>query len=144
MPTVKRDYYEVLEITKTASVEEVKKAYRKAALKHHPDKNPGDKEAEVKFKECAEAYEVLSDPQKRQRYDQYGHQGVSGQHDFSHMDVTDIFSMFDDIFGGGGGRRAGGARQQARGFDLETRVELSLLEVSTGAEKTIEFERQDR
>src|SRR5205814_1497882 len=122
------------------------------AMKYHPDRADGDKtEAEVKFKECAEAYEVLSDPQKRQRYNQFGHQGVHAQHDFSHMDVGDIFSMFDEIFGGafggarGGGRGggAGGARQQnARGFDLETQVELTLNEISTGVEKTIEFEKQ--
>lgn len=149
MATVKRDYYEVLGVTRTADGEEIKRSYRRLAMKYHPDRADGDKaEAEVKFKECAEAYEVLSDPQKRQRYDQYGHGGVNGQHDFSHMDVTDIFSMFDDIFGGafgGGGRRgAGGARQaQARGFDLETQVELTLDEVATGVEKTIEFEKQD-
>jgi molecular chaperone DnaJ len=143
--TVKRDYYEVLGVARTADGEEIKRAYRRLAMKYHPDRADGDKtEAEVRFKECAEAYEILSDPVKRQRYDQFGHQGVHGQHDFSHMDVTDIFSMFDDIFGGafGGGRR-GGARAHARGFDLETQVELTLNEVSTGVEKTIEFEKQD-
>src|SRR5579884_1635548 len=125
--TVKRDYYEVLGVAKTADGEEIKRAYRRLAMKYHPDRADGDKtEAEVKFKECAEAYEVLSDPHKRQRYDQFGHQGVNGQHDFSHMDVTDIFSMFDDIFGGafgGGSRRGGGRGPAARGFDLETQVE---------------------
>jgi molecular chaperone DnaJ len=146
--TVKRDYYEVLGVVKTADGEEIKRSYRRLAMKYHPDRADGDKaEAEVKFKECAEAYEVLSDPQKRQRYDQYGHQGVNAQHDFSHMDVGDIFSMFDDIFGGafgGGARSRGGARQQAaRGFDLETQVELTLNEIATGVEKTIEFEKQD-
>jgi molecular chaperone DnaJ len=146
--TVKRDYYEVLSVAKTADGEEIKRSYRRLAMKYHPDRADGDKtEAEVKFKECAEAYEVLSDPHKRQRYDQFGHQGVNGQHDFSHMDVTDIFSMFDDIFGGAfSGRRGGGggARQaQARGFDLETQVELTLDEVASGVEKTIEFEKQD-
>src|SRR2546423_13771537 len=108
-------------------------------MKYHPDRNEGDgkHDAEIKFKECAEAYEVLSGPSKRRRSDQFGHQGVHGQHDFSHMDVGDIFSMFDDIFGGafgGGGRRggSGGARQAAaRGFDLETQVELSLNEIAT-------------
>jgi molecular chaperone DnaJ len=146
----KRDYYEILSVERTASNEEIKRAYRRLAMKYHPDRNTGDgkHEAEIRFKECAEAYEVLSDDNKRKRYDQYGHQGVSGQHDFSHMDVGDIFSMFDDIFGGafgggGGGRRAGGARAQARGFDLETQVELTLNEVATGVEKTIEFEKQD-
>src|SRR3954451_20257408 len=109
----KRDYYEVLGVTRTADGEEIKRAYRRLAMKYHPDRNQGDAEAEVKFKECAEAYEVLSDPAKRQRYDQYGHQGVGGQHDFSHMDAGDIFSMFDDIFGGGRGRGGGGGGRQA-------------------------------
>ena len=146
MAILKRDYYEVLGVVKTADGEEIKRAYRRLAMKYHPDRADGDKtEAEVKFKECAEAYEVLSDPHKRQRYDQFGHQGVNGQHDFSHMDVTDIFSMFDDIFGGAFSGRRGGARQQAqaRGFDLETQVELTLDEVASGVEKTIEFEKQD-
>src|SRR5947207_10872972 len=149
MAVTKRDYYEVLSITRTASDEDVKRAYRRLAMKYHPDRNEGDgkHEAEVKFKECAEAYEVLSDPEKRRRYDQFGHQGVSGQHDFSHMDVGDIFSMFDDIFGGAFGGFSRGAThprgRAARGFDLETQVELTLLEVSTGADKTIEFEKQD-
>jgi len=149
MATTKRDYYEVLSVAKTADGEEIKRSYRRLAMKYHPDRNDGDgkHEAEVRFKECAEAYEVLSDPVKRQKYDQYGHGGVQGQHDFSGMDVSDIFSMFNDIFGGGlGGRGGGGGQQRAgqRGFDLETQVELSLSEVATGAEKTIEFERQDK
>ncbi len=143
----KRDYYEVLGVTRAAEGEEIKRAYRRLAMKYHPDRNPGDAEAELKFKECAEAYEVLSDDGKRKRYDQFGHGGVSGGHDFSHMDVTDIFSMFDDIFGGAFAGRAGsgggGRARGARGFDLETQVELSLAEVAVGAEKTIEFERQD-
>ncbi len=145
MASVKRDYYEVLGVVKTADGEEIKRAYRRLAMKYHPDRNQGEGHAaaEVKFKECAEAYEVLSDPQKRQRYDQHGFGGVSGQHDFSHMDVGDIFSMFNDIFGGGGGGAARGGRP-ARGFDLETQVELTLNEVATGAEKSIEFERQDK
>jgi len=146
---VKRDYYEVLQVTRTSDDDEIKRSYRKLAMKYHPDRNPGDAQAEVTFKECAEAYEVLSDPQKRARYDQYGHQGVQGQaHDFSGMDVGDIFSMFNDIFGGfgggGGGRQAGPAgNRPTRGFDLETQVELTLAEVALGAEKTIEFEKQD-
>ena len=146
---VKRDYYEVLGVVKTADGDEIKRSYRKLAMKFHPDRAEGDKaDAELKFKECAEAYEVLSDPAKRQRYDQFGHHGVNAHHDFSHMNVSDIFSMFDDIFGGGGGRRAGGGGgggrgRGQRGFDLETQVELTLQEVATGTEKTIEFERQD-
>jgi molecular chaperone DnaJ len=143
----KRDYYEILQVTKTATEDEIKRSYRKLAMKYHPDRNPGDHSAEVQFKECAEAYEVLSDQQKRQRYDQYGHQGVQGQaHDFSGMDVGDIFSMFNDIFGGFGGDPRGGQRggnRPSRGFDLETQVELSLSEVALGAEKTIEFEKQE-
>src|SRR5688572_20326185 len=107
MAVTKRDYYEVLSVNRNASSEEIKRSYRRLAMKYHPDRNNGDAEAELKFKECAEAYEVLSDDQKRARYDQFGHQGVQGAHDFSHMDVTDIFSMFDDIFGGLGGGRAG-------------------------------------
>ena len=149
MATAKRDYYEVLSVGKTADGEEIKRAYRRLAMKYHPDRAEGDKaEAELRFKECAEAYEVLSDPVKRKRYDQFGHGGVGGGHDFSHMDIGDIFSMFNDIFGGnvaGGGRGGrGGAPVNARGYDLETQVELTLAEVATGSEKTIEFERQDR
>jgi molecular chaperone DnaJ len=150
--TTKRDYYEVLGVARTADGEEIKRAYRRLAMKYHPDRADGDKsQAEIHFKECAEAYEVLSDDNRRRRYDQFGHQGLQGQHDFSNMDVTDIFSMFDEIFGGIGGGvagaaagRRGGQRQAARrGFDLETQVELSFNEVAAGAEKTIEFEKQD-
>lgn len=148
MSATKRDYYEILGVGRTASEEEIKRAYRRLAMKHHPDRNGGEHktDAETKFKECAEAYEVLSDPQKRQRYDQFGHSGVSGQHDFSHMDVSDIFSMFglDELFGGafgGGGGRGRG--RQSRGYDLEIQVELTLEEVAAGCEKTLEFERQD-
>ena len=149
----KRDYYEVLGVEKKASEDEIKRAYRRMAIKYHPDKNPGDKEAEAKFKECAEAYEVLSDAEKRKQYDQYGHEGLrgAGMHDFSRMNVEDIFSMFgfDDFFGsvfGGGGGRRGGRRGggPSRGYDLETGVELTLNEIATGTEKTIEFTRQDR
>jgi molecular chaperone DnaJ len=120
------------------------------AIKYHPDKNPDNKEAETKFKECAEAYEVLSDPEKRKRYDQFGHEGLrgAGVRDYSHMRWQDIGSIFEDIFGfgdlfgmGGRGRtRAGGP---ARGYDLETWVDLSLADVAKGVEKTIEFTRQD-
>ncbi len=145
MAATKRDYYEVLGVARSADDEEIKRAYRRLAMKHHPDRNNGDgkEQAELKFKECAEAYEVLSDPERRARYDQHGHAGVSGQHDFSHMDVGDIFSMFDDIFGGGfGGGGRGGRRRGGRGFDLETHVELTLSDVAGGVEKTIEFEKQ--
>src|SRR6266446_5958873 len=102
MPTT-RDYYEVLGVEKTASVEDIKRAYRRLAMKHHPDRNPGDAAAEAKFKECAEAYEVLSDSERRSTYDRYGHAGLRGTpgHDFRSMNVEDIFSMFNDIFGGG-------------------------------------------
>jgi len=149
MPAAKRDYYEILGVERTASADEIKRAYRKCAMKYHPDRNPDDAEAEIRFKECAEAMEVLSDPEKRQRYDQFGHEGVRGQgvHDFGGMSAQDIFSMFEDAFGdlglggifGGRGRR-GGAR---RGYDLETTLEIELDEVLTGAEETVEFTRQD-
>ena len=106
MPTT-RDYYEILGVEKSADADEIKRAYRRLAMKHHPDRNPGDAEAEAAFKEAAEAYEVLSDDQKRQVYDQFGHDGLRGRgaatHDFSRMNVDDIFSMFNDIFGGGSG-----------------------------------------
>ncbi|MCH8966249.1 MAG: molecular chaperone DnaJ [Planctomycetes bacterium] len=134
----RRDYYDVLSVDRDATPEQIKKAYRRAAHKHHPDRNQGDPDAEPRFKEAAQAYEVLSDPAKRQRYDRYGHAGLSGAgiHDFSHMGVDDIFSMFTDIFGGG-------SRARRRGADLQTEVELTLAEVATGAERSIEFERQD-
>src|SRR3970282_972262 len=99
MPPSKRDYYEVLGVERQASQEEVKKAYRKLALKLHPDRNPGNKEAEEKFKEAAEAYEVLSDPEKRRKYDQFGHDGLRGTNYRDFTDVNDIFSTFGDIFG---------------------------------------------
>ncbi len=147
----KRDYYETLGVSRNPSAEEIKRAYRRMAMKYHPDKNPGNKEAEAKFKECAEAYEVLSDTEKRRRYDQFGHEGLrgAGMHDFSRMNVEDIFSMFgfDDFFGDIFGTRSRrGARRAgpARGYDLETSVELTLNDVAQGTEKTIEFTRQDR
>ena len=153
MAATKRDYYEVLGVTRTTTGEEIKRAYRRLAMKYHPDRAAPDKkeEYEALFKECAEAYEVLGDDAKRERYDRHGHAGVSGQHDFSHMDIGDIFSMFglDELFGGIGGRRGGGgagaARSRAgqRGFDLEIQVELTLQEIATGVEKTIEYEKQD-
>ncbi len=146
----KRDYYEVLEVPKTATAEEIKKAYRKKAIQYHPDKNPGDKTAEEKFKEAAEAYEVLSDPQKRQRYDQYGFAGVGGG-GFSgqSMDLNDIFAQFGDLFeswgmGGsffGGGSSRGGGRRVRRGSDLRVKVRLTLEEIATGTEKKIKVKK---
>lgn len=147
MPT-QRDYYEILSVEKTADGEEIKRSYRRLAMKYHPDRNPGDAEAEAKFKEAAEAYEILSDPARRQRYDQYGHEGLrSGPaaHDFSRMSHDDIFSMFSDIFGGFGGNRGGGRGQGGvpRGFNLETEVSITLEDVLKGCERTIEFTRLD-
>ncbi len=148
----KRDYYDVLGLSKGASADDIKRAYRRLAIKYHPDKNPGNKEAEEKFKELAEAYEVLSDPSKRQRYDQFGHDGLrgAGMRDYSHMNVQDIGDIFSDIFGdfdifGSRGRSRRGRQPNAptRGYDLETTVELTLEEINSGAEKTIEFTRQD-
>jgi len=149
MPTT-RDYYEILSVERTADGEEIKRAYRRLALKYHPDRNPGDPEAEAKFKECAEAYEVLSDDAKRKLYDQFGHEGLRrgggpATHDFSRMDVTDIFSMFEEIFGGGRGG-FGGARahpRAARGYDLETEVVIDLAEVASGVERDVDFTRLD-
>jgi molecular chaperone DnaJ len=139
---IKRDYYEVLGVTREASEEEIKRAYRKAALKWHPDRNRNNPQAEAKFKEAAEAYEVLSEPDKRARYDRFGHEGLAdaGMHDFSHMNVGDIFGMFEEIFGGG--IFGGGGRRQ-RGYDLEASVEISLAEAAEGPERKLEFQRND-
>jgi molecular chaperone DnaJ len=150
----KRDYYEVLEVPKTATADEIKKAYRKQAIKYHPDKNPGDKVAEEKFKEAAEAYEVLSDPQKRQRYDQFGHAGMGGASGFSGggMSMDDIFSHFGDIFGGGsfgsffgggfGGSRRGGPQTRVnKGTNLRVKVKLTLSEVANGVTKKIKVNK---
>jgi len=140
----KRDYYEVLGVGREESADAIKRAYRKLALKYHPDNFKGHKaEGEKKFKELAEAYEVLSDPVKRRRYDQYGHEGLRdvGMHDFSSMGFGDIFSMFQDIFGEMG--FGGAARQSDRGLDLETEMELTLENVATGVDRTLEFERMD-
>ncbi len=150
----KRDYYEVLGVDKSASADEIKKAYRKMAIKYHPDKNPGDKDAEEKFKEAAEAYDVLSTPDKKQRYDQFGHAGMSGAASgggFSGggFSMEDIFSQFGDIFGGhfggfsgfgGGGGRSRGARVQ-RGSDIRIRVKLSLKDIMHGVEKKIRINK---
>ena len=150
-----RDYYEILSVERTASGDEIKRAYRKMAMKYHPDRNPDNEDAEVKFKEAAEAYEVLQDEDKRRLYDQYGHAGLKGRagHNFNQMDPNDIFSMFGDIFGDmfggggggfGGGRRGGPrGRRPSRGYDLETVAEITLEEVLNGCEKDIEFTRQD-
>lgn len=149
----KRDYYEILEVSKSASAEEIKKAYRKMALKHHPDKNPGDKAAEEKFKEAAEAYEVLSDPNKKARYDQYGHAGVGGAAGGGFggggfggggMNMEDIFSQFGDIFGGhfggGFGQQQRGPRRM-KGSDLRIRVKLNLEEMMSGTTKKVKVKR---
>lgn len=147
----KRDYYEVLGVPKNAGEAEIKKAYRKLALQYHPDKNPGNKEAEDKFKEAAEAYEVLSNTEKRSRYDQFGHDGVrGGQGGFSGggMSMDDIFSQFGDIFGGafGGGFSGfgggGGSRRRVnKGTDLRVKVKLTLQEVAKGVEKKIKVNK---
>lgn len=150
----KRDYYEILGVEKTASDDEIKKAYRKQALKYHPDRNPGDKAAEEKFKEAAEAYEVLSDPQKRQRYDQFGHAGVSGaaggggfQGAGMEFSMEDIFSRFGDIFGGhfggfgGFGGSSSGGQRYNRGSDLRVKVRLTLQEIANGVEKKIKVNK---
>ena len=152
----KKDYYEVLGVSKGASADELKKAYRKLAIKYHPDKNPGDKEAEEKFKELAEAYDVLSDPDKRQRYDQFGHAGVGssaasgGAGGFGGgMSMEDIFSRFGDLFGGGGFDfggfggfgGGGGGRQTLRGSDLRARVRLTLEDIEKGVEKKLKIKK---
>ena len=149
----KRDFYEILEVSKSASADEIKKAYRKKAIQFHPDKNPGDKQSEEKFKEAAEAYEILSDTQKRQRYDQYGHAGVGGASggggfNGGGMNMDDIFSHFGDIFGGhfggggfGGGQRGGGQRVR-KGSDLRVKVKLTLAEIAVGVEKKIKVKKQ--
>jgi molecular chaperone DnaJ len=147
----KRDYYDVLGLSKGASAEEIKKAYRKLAIKYHPDKNPDDKEAETKFKEAAEAYEVLSNADKKQRYDQFGHAGMGGAGQGGGfgggMNMEDIFSQFGDIFGGGfggfGGQRGGGGgRRVFKGSNLRVRVKLTLEEIANGVEKKIKIKRQ--
>lgn len=157
----KRDFYDILGVTKGATAEEIKKAYRKLAIKYHPDKNPDDKSAEDKFKEGAAAYEVLSNPEKKQRYDQYGHAGVGGAagngggYGGGGMNMEDIFSQFGDIFGSGGGggspfdsffgggqSRGGGGRRVAKGSNLRIKVKLTLEEIANGAEKKIKVNKQ--
>ena len=146
----KRDYYEVLGVNRNAGETEIKKAYRQMALKYHPDKNPGDKQSEDKFKEAAEAYEVLSDPDKKHRYDQFGHQGMGGGNGSYGMNMEDIFSHFGDIFGGahpfesffGGGGAQGGRRYVNKGSNLRVKVKLTLQEIANGAEKKIKVNKQ--
>ena len=150
----KRDFYDILGVSKNAPAEEIKKAYRKKAIQFHPDKNPGDKAAEDKFKEAAEAYEILSNAEKKQRYDQYGHAGVDGQGGFGGggMNMDDIFSHFGDVFGGrggspfesffggGGGGRSGG--RQAVGSNIRIKLKLSLEDVTDGVEKKIKYKKK--
>jgi len=152
----KRDYYEVLGIGKNAAADEIKKAYRQMAIKYHPDKNQGDKAAEEKFKEAAEAYEVLSDADKKARYDRFGHQGVGGASGGGQgpggMNMDDIFSQFGDVFGdghpfesffGGSSRRSGGGgRRQRVGTNLRVKVKLTLEEISKGVEKKLKVNKQ--
>lgn len=151
----KRDYYDILGVSKGSSADELKKAYRKLAIKYHPDKNPDDKSAEDKFKEAAEAYEILSNPEKRQRYDQFGHAGSQGGYGGGYggggMNMEDIFSQFGDVFGGGspfdsffsggGGQSRGGKRVQ-RGTNLRIKVKLTLEEIANGVEKKIKVNKQ--
>lgn len=151
--TMKRDYYEILGVNKNATAAEIKKAYRKKAIEFHPDKNPDDKEAETKFKEAAEAYEVLSNQDKRARYDQFGHQAFEGGGGFGggHMNMDDIFSQFGDIFGGafgGGGGFSGfgggfgGGQRRVKGSNLRIRVKLTLEEIANGVEKKVKVRRK--
>ncbi|WP_300814700.1 molecular chaperone DnaJ [uncultured Bacteroides sp.] len=152
----KRDYYEVLGVERNATADEIKKAYRKKAIQYHPDKNPGDKTAEEKFKEAAEAYDVLSNPDKRARYDQFGHAGLGGAAGNGGpyggfgggMSMDDIFSMFGDIFGGRGGFGGFGGfggessqQRRYRGSDLRVKVKLNLKEISTGVEKKFKLKK---
>ena len=145
---MKEDYYDILGISKGASAAEIKKAYRKMALKYHPDKNPDNKEAEEKFKKAAEAYEVLSDADKKSRYDQFGHQAFEGSGGFGGggMNMDDIFSQFGDIFGGGFGGGfggfGGGGRRVVKGSNLRIRVKLSLEDIANGVEKKIKVKRK--
>ncbi|MBU7578415.1 MAG: DnaJ domain-containing protein, partial [Flavihumibacter sp.] len=154
--SAKRDYYEILGVAKTASADEIKKAYRKVAMQYHPDRNPGDKAAEEKFKEAAEAYEVLSDADKRAQYDRYGHAGVGngarGYGGGGNMNMDDIFSQFGDIFGddifgsffGGqaGGRARGGQRARGvRGSNLRVKLKLNYEEIAKGVTKSIKVKK---
>ena len=146
---MKEDYYEILGLSKNATAAEIKKAYRKMAIKYHPDKNPGDSKAEDMFKKSAEAYEVLSNPEKKARYDQFGHQAFDGSGGFGGggMNMDDIFSQFGDIFGGafgggGFGGFGGGGRRTVKGSNLRIRVKLTLEEIANGVEKKIKVKRK--
>ena len=147
---MKKDFYEILGVSKNASPEEIKKAYRKKAIEFHPDKNPGNKQAEENFKTAAEAYEVLSDPDKKAKFDQYGHAafdggggGYGGGH---HMNMDDIFSQFGDIFGSafGGGSFGGnsGGQRRVKGSNLRIKVKLTLEEIANGVEKKVKVKRK--
>ncbi|WP_033564478.1 molecular chaperone DnaJ [Sphingobacterium sp. SYP-B4668] len=148
----KRDYYDILGVARGADAAEIKSAYRKLAIKYHPDKNPDNKEAEEKFKEGAEAYEILSNPEKRQRYDQFGHAGnsASGFGGGGGMNMDDIFSQFGDIFGGGGnpfesffgGGSRGGGRRAPKGSNLRIKVKMTLDEIAKGTEKKVKVNKQ--
>lgn len=155
----KRDYYDILGVTRSSNADEIKKAYRKMAIKYHPDKNPGDKASEENFKEAAEAYEVLSNTDKKKRYDQFGHAGGAsspngGGYGGGHMNMEDIFSQFGDIFGGGGGggspfdsffggqQQTRGGRRTSRGSNLRIKVKLSLEEIAKGVEKKVKVNKQ--
>jgi molecular chaperone DnaJ len=162
----KADYYEILGVEKSASEEDIKKAYRKMAMKYHPDKNPGDKSAEEKFKDATEAYEILKDPQRRSQYDQYGHAafqngggggggfGGFGGGGFGGFDISDALrafmqdfggdSTFSDLFGFGGGRSRRGGQGGSRGSDLQIRLPLTLEEIASGVQKTLKVRRKDR
>ena len=146
----KRDYYEVLGVSRDAGGDEIKKAYKKLALKYHPDRNQGDEDAVDKFKEAAEAYEVLASDEKRARYNRFGHQGVQGaggRAGGGFNDINDIFDVFGDLFDGfgmgGGGRRRGGGRRPTQGDSLKTRLEIDLLEAAKGCEKIVEIRRKE-
>ena len=144
---MKEDFYDILGISKSATAAEIKKAYRKKAIEYHPDKNPGDSKAEELFKKSAEAYEVLSDPNKKAKYDQYGHQAFEGGFGGGGgMNMDDIFSQFGDVFGGafggGFGGFGGGGQRRAKGSNLRIRVKLNLEEVAQGVEKTVKVRRK--
>src|SRR5258707_831642 len=150
---MKRDYYEILGVTKTSSADEIKKSYRKVAMQFHPDRNPGDKAAEDKFKEAAEAYEVLSDADKRAKYDRFGHQAFApgaGGYSGGASNMEDIFSQFGDIFGDdvfgsffGGGRRGGGSYRSrgVKGSNLRVKIKLNYEEIAKGVTKNIKVKK---